>query len=356
MWFTGVFGMATKYAEAYLAVHYRQVNARGEMIGGPMEVIRHGLKWKWLAVVFAACAFLASFGIGNMVQANSITSQARSLFPAVEPWMVGLVVSVLVGSVILGGVKIVARACTWLVPFMVLLYVGGCLIILLMNAGAILPALGTIIHTAFVPEAAGGGFLGAAVAQTMRYGIARGLFSNESGLGSGGFFAAAARTRTAVQQSLVSMTGTFWDTVVICAVTGLVLVSSGAWQSVDADGQTLRGAALTNAAFSQIPVLGPFVLTAALLTFVFSTLLGWSYIGEKSAEYLLGVRAIMPFRLLWVVMVYIGATSTLELVWNFADFANALMILPNLASLLLLSGFVARETRRSLHEPESPFS
>lgn len=353
MWVTGVLGMATKYAEALLAVKYRQVNARGEMTGGPMEVIEHGLRWKWLAVVFALCALFASFGIGNMNQANSLAHQVQNLAPGIPLAATGVVLAVLVAAVILGGVRWIARVCQILVPFMVVLYLGGCLILLGLNATAIPGAFGTIFSSAFSFEAAGGGFLGTMIAQAIRYGIARGLFSNESGMGSGGFFAAAAKTKNPMQQALVSMSGTFWDTVVICLITGLVLITSGAWQMVDAEGAALRGAELTNAAFAQIPVLGPFVLTAALLTFVFSTLIGWSYIGEKSTEYLFGIKVVLPFRLFWVIVIYVGATSELSLVWSFSDFANALMAIPNLVSLLLLSGIVAAETKRCLEDPET---
>lgn len=350
MWLTGVLGMATKFAEAFLAVHFRQVDERGEMIGGPMEVIHHGLKWPWLAVMFAACALVASFGIGNMVQANSLVHQVEQIAPGVPGWAVGVVLAVVVGAVILGGVKSIARACSVLVPVMVVFYVAGCVVILVLNAGQVVEALRVIVVAAFDPAAAGGGFVGAALAQTIRYGVTRGLFSNESGMGSGGFFAAAARTRKPVEQALVSMTGTFWDTVVICLLTGLVLVSSGAWQQVNAEGAALRGAELTTAAFAHIPWLGPVVLTVALLTFVLSTLFGWSYIGEKSAEYLFGTRAIVPFRMAWVVAVYFGSVSALEFVWDFADLANGLMVVPNLVSLIFLSGFLARMAAGQLEE------
>jgi alanine or glycine:cation symporter, AGCS family len=351
MWLTGVLGMATKFTEALLAVKYRQVNERGEMTGGPMEVIRNGLGWTWLAGIFAACALLASFGIGNMNQANSIAHQVQNFIPAIPVWLTGAALSIVVGAVILGGVKAIARTCMVLVPIMLILYVGGCLILLAMRLDALIPAVGLILREAFSTEAIGGGILGTVIAQAMRYGIARGLFSNESGMGSGGFFAAAARTRNPAQQALVSMTGTFWDTVVICLLTGLVLITSGAYLMTDPDGQVLRGAALTNAAFGQVPILGPTVLTIALLTFVFSTLIGWSYIGEKSAEYLFGVRMVLPFRVVWVLMAFVGATSELTLVWSFSDFANALMALPNIVSLLLLSGVAARETRKCLEDP-----
>lgn len=345
MWITGVFGIATKYAEAFLAVKYRQVNARGEMIGGPMEVIEYGLGQKWLAVIFAAFAAVAAFGIGNMNQANSIADQIENIAPAISPHVTGLVLAGAVALVILGGVRIIANVCQLFIPFMVVLYMGGCLVILALELPAIPGAVGTILSHAFSLESVGGGLLGTVIAQAIRYGIARGLFSNESGMGSGGFFAAAARTRNPAQQALVSMTGTFWDTVVVCLVTGLVIVSTGVWET------GLTGASLTSAAFASIPHIGPFILTAGLLTFVFSTLIGWSYIGEKSIEYLFGVRLVLPYRILWVIVIYIGATSQLSLVWAFSDMTNALMAIPNLIALLLLSGMVARESRKYLQDP-----
>ncbi len=351
MWVTGIIGMATKYAEALLALKYRQVNEKGEMIGGPMEVILRGLGWKWLAVFFAACALLASFGIGNMNQANSIVLQVKNIFPELSAELAGVVLAVLTGAVMLGGVRWIAKVCEVFVPFMIVFYILGSLVILGINFDAIPGAFATILKSAFSTEAVGGGLLGTAIAQAMRYGISRGLFSNESGMGSGGFFAAAAKTRNPMQQALVSMTGTFWDTVVICLMTGLVIVASGAWTQVDASGMALKGSALTSAAFAQVPYVGAPVLTIVLLTFVFSTIVGWSYIGEKSAEYLFGLKAIFPFRLVWVLVVYVGSVSKMELVWNFSDFANALMCLPNILSLLLLSGIVASETRRCLADP-----
>lgn len=340
-WLTGVFGISTKYAEALLSVKYRVQTADGTMLGGPMYALERGLKQRWLAVIFALFTVLASFGIGNMVQANSIATLAHSTFK-LNPWITGIVMTVLVAFVILGGIQSIARVCVRLVPFMAITYVLGCLAILASNLGAIPGTLALIFKTAFTGQAAVGGFLGAAFIQAARYGIARGLFSNESGLGSAPIVAAAARTRNPVRQALVSSTGTFWDTVVICALTGLVLINTGAWQS------GREGAELTKLAFDQLPVIGPIALTVGLLTFVFSTIIGWSYYGERALEYLCGKRAILPYRLAWIVAVLVGSVATLPVVWNFADAANALMALPNLISLLLLNGVIVSETRTFL--------
>lgn len=343
MWLTGVFGIATKYAEALLAVKYRVQTEDGQMAGGPMYALERGLNMKWLAVVFAALTAIAAFGIGNTVQANSIASMLKETYN-VSPYVSGIVMTVLTAMVILGGIKSIARVCEALVPFMAIFYVAGCLIILLSGFSTILDTISLIVSSAFTGQAAVGGFLGAGMKEAMRYGIARGLFSNESGLGSAPIVAAAAQTKNPVRQALVSSTGTFWDTVVVCAMTGLVIVNTGVWQ------QGLKGAALTKAAFSTLPVVGPFILAIGLLTFVFSTILGWSYYGEKAAEYLFGKGVIKPYRYLWVVAVFIGSVASLPAVWNFADAANGLMAVPNLVSLLLLSGVLVSETRKYLWE------
>jgi alanine or glycine:cation symporter, AGCS family len=341
IWLTGVFGIATKYAEAVLSVKYRITTPQGLMAGGPMYVLERGLGARWLGLVFAALTAVAAFGIGCMVQANSISSLVNETF-GISPWWTGGVMTILTGVVILGGIKSIARVCEALVPFMAVFYVLGCAIILAMNLRGIPGTVGLILSSAFTGHAAVGGFLGAGAREAIRYGIARGLFSNESGLGSAPIVAAAAQTTNPVRQALVSSTGTFWDTVVVCAMTGLVLVNSGEW----ANG--LDGAALTKAAFADIPVVGPIALTVGLLTFVFSTILGWSYYGEKAAEYLLGARAIQPYRWLWVVAVMVGSVVTLKAVWSFADIANGLMAVPNLISLIALNGVIAAETRRYL--------
>jgi AGCS family alanine or glycine:cation symporter len=343
MWLTGVFGIATKYAEAVLAVKYRIRMPDGSMAGGPMYALERGLGLRWLAIVFAALTAVAAFGIGCMVQANSISSMAQQTFN-LSPWISGALMTILTAVVILGGIKSIAGVCEKLVPFMAVFYVLGCLILLVMRAETLPATLSNIFHSAFTGQAAIGGFVGAGMKEAIRYGIARGLFSNESGLGSAPIVAAAAQTRNPVRQALVSSTGTFWDTVVVCAMTGLVIVNMGDWQ------QGLKGAALTQAAFAEIKGIGPIVLTVGLLTFVFSTILGWSYYGEKAAEYLFGQKAIRPYRFAWVAAVMVGSVTSLQAVWDFADIANGLMAIPNLVSLLALSGVIVSETRTYLWE------
>ncbi len=344
MWLTGVFGIATKYGEAVLAVKYRTVNSSGEMAGGPMYVLQRGLKWPWLGTIFALLTAVAAFGIGNMVQANSISVLLRDSL-SVPQWVSGGVLMFLTGLVILGGIRSIARVCAVLVPFMAIAYVSGCLVLLALGWSTLPATIGLIVKSALTGQAAAGGFLGAGVLTAMRYGIARGLFSNESGLGSAPIVAAAAQTTTPVRQALVSSTGTFWDTVVVCLITGLVLVNSGVW----VQGST-SGAFLTKAAFDTLPVIGPAVLVVGLLTFVFSTILGWSYYGEKAVEYLFGRSVIRPYRCLWTISVMVGSVLTLPLVWSLADIANALMAIPNLVSLLALSGVIVAETRQHLWE------
>lgn len=354
-WLTGVFGIATKYAEAVLSVKYRITTPAGLIAGGPMYVLERGLKMKWLGIIFAALTAVTAFGIGNMVQANSIASMVTetlkgstwltSRLPGViqyAPWITGILMTLLTAIVILGGIKSIARVCEALVPFMAVFYILGCVILLILGADTIPQTIKFIFKSAFTGQAAIGGFLGAGVREAIRYGIARGLFSNESGLGSAPIVAAAAQTKNPVRQALVSSTGTFWDTVVVCALTGLVLVNSQEWLS------GLSGAALTKAAFSEIPIIGPILLTIGLLTFVFSTILGWSYYGEKAAEYLFGTAIIFPYRIVWVIMVMVGSVATMPAVWSFADIANGLMAIPNLISLLLLSGVLVAETRKFL--------
>lgn len=346
-WLTGVFGIATKYAEAVLSVKYRVKTSDGTMLGGPMYALDRGLNMKWLAVLFCIFTAFAAFGIGNMVQANSISILVKETFN-ISPYITGAIMTAVVAAVIIGGVKSIARVCEMLVPFMTIFYVAGCIIILIINAEFILPALALIVKSAFTPSAAGGGFIGASVMMAARYGIARGLFSNESGLGSAPIVAAAAQTKNPVKQALVSSTGTFWDTVVVCAMTGIVLVSTIMGNPETMSG--LNGASLTKAAFNKFPIVGPTVLTVGLLTFVFSTILGWSYYGERAVEYLFGKAGIKPYRYLWVIAVMAGSVASLPLVWDLADAMNALMALPNIASLLLLSGIIVAETKKFLWE------
>jgi AGCS family alanine or glycine:cation symporter len=343
MWLTGVFGIATKYAEAVLSVKYRITTREGFMAGGPMYVLERGMHCRWLGIVFAALAAIAAFGIGNMVQANSISGMVYDTFH-ISPWITGAVLTTITGFVMIKGIKSIARVCEVLVPFMAIFYVGGCIILLIMKFSSIPHAVSLILRSAFTGHAALGGFVGAGVRDAIRYGIARGLFSNESGMGSAPIVAAAAKTENPVRQALVSSTGTFWDTVVMCAITGIVIVNSGEWVN------GLQGAALTKAVFTGIPIVGPACLTVALFTFVASTIFGWCYYGEKAVEYLLGTYAIEGYRRLWVAAVMVGAVTSLPAVWSFADIANALMAIPNLISLLVLSGVVAAETRAHLWE------
>jgi AGCS family alanine or glycine:cation symporter len=343
-WLTGVFGISTKYAEGLLAIKYRVKSADGQISGGPMYALERGLGWKWLAVLFALFTAVASFGIGSSVQSNAIATVTAESY-GISPYITGIVVALLAAAVILGGVKSIARICGILVPFMAAFYILGCLVILCMNADFVCPALKLIVVSAFNPEAAGGGFAGTGIIMTARYGMARGLFSNESGLGSAPIVAAAAQTRNPVRQALVSSSGTFWDTVVICALTGIVIVSS---TLAYPDIAFTDGATLTKAAFTKIPIIGTPLLNFGLLTFTFSTILGWCYYGERAVDYLKGRRWVIVYRLLYLASIVIGSTVSLGMVWNFADCMNALMAIPNILSLLLLSGIIVHETRKYL--------
>ncbi len=348
MWITGVLGIATKYAEALLSLQFRVKNDKGEMCGGPMYVLERGLKMKWLGVLFAVFTVIAAFGIGNMFQGKAVTQSVLELVPEGTAQMpvrivCGLVMAAATGLVLIGGIKSIARVCQVLVPFMVIAYVTGCLIILAVFWDKIPGAIMLILTDAFSGHAIAGGALGAVI----QAGVKRGLFSNESGLGSAPIAAAAARSRNPAQQALVSMTGTFWDTVVVCLFTGLALVVTGAWNS----GST--GAAMTHKAFETIPHIGEPILALGLITFVFSTLIGWSYYGEKAMEYLGGLHLVPVYRWLWVLAVFLGATFPSSLIINFSDSANALMAVPNLLSILLLSGLIARESKTWLNDPET---
>ena len=345
-WLSGVFGIATKYSEGLLSIKYRVKAKDGRMLGGPMYALERGLGWKWLAVLFALFTALASFGIGNTVQANAISTIAQESYN-IPTWLSGGFVCLLTALVLLGGIKSIARVCGALVPFMAFFYVLGCIYILFANGQYVWPAIKLICESAFTAKAAGGGFIGTTVIIAARMGIARGLFSNESGLGSAPIVAAAAQTRNPVRQALVSSTGTFWDTVVICAFTGLVIVSS---ILAHPDISASDGAALTKAAFSKIPYIGTPLLSFGLLTFAFTTILGWCYYGERAVEYLKGKRWMLAYRILFVIMVFVGSIISLDIVWNAADCMNALMAIPNLIALLLLSNVIARETKHYLYE------
>jgi alanine or glycine:cation symporter, AGCS family len=341
-WLTGVFGIATKYSEGLLAIKYRVRTSNGQMLGGPMYALERGLGMKWLAMVFCVFAAVASLGIGNTVQSNAISTLLFESYniPVVVS---GSVMTLLVALILVFGLKGIARVCSMFVPFMAVFYVLGCIVILMINREFLGETFRLIFSSAFTPRAAGGGFVGATVLMAARYGIARGLFSNESGMGSAPIVAAAAKTRNPVRQALVSSTGTFWDTVVICALTGLVLVSSIlAFPDID----SAQGAALTKAAFGKIPIVGHLILTFGIVSFAFSTILGWYYYGERSVEYLFGKKPLKVFKAIWIIGVFTGAVAELSTLWNMADCMNALMAIPNLISLLLLSGVIVNETRK----------
>lgn len=343
-WLTGVFGIATKYGEGLLAIKYRETTADGRMLGGPMYALEKGLGWKWMAVLFAIFTACASFGIGSTVQANAIATITHEAY-GVPTTIVGIAVSLLIAAVVLGGVKSIAKVCGFLVPFMAIFYVLGCIYILSVNGSYVWPAIKLIVESAFSPQAASSGFAGTSVMLAARYGISRGLFSNESGMGSAPIVAAAARTRNPVRQALVSSTGTFWDTVVICAITGVVIVSS---ILAYPDISYTDGATLTKMAFDKIPYVGKPLLSFGLLTFAFSTILGWSYYGERAVEYLKGKRWMLVYRVLFIISIFAGSVANLDVVWNLSDCTNALMAIPNLISLLLLNGVIVHETRKYL--------
>jgi AGCS family alanine or glycine:cation symporter len=344
MWMTALVGMATKYAEVLLAVHYRERDAKGRFVGGPMYAIRNGLgaRLAWLGTLFAVFGGLAGFGIGNMVQSNSIAAALENSF-SLSPTITGVVLTVITGAVILGGIKRIAAVSNWLVPFMAIGYVVASLYVLAVHWDRIPGAFALIFETAFTGTAAVGGFTGAAMMAAIRYGVARGIFSNEAGLGTAGIAQAAGMSNDPVRSGLIGMMGTFFDTIVVCSMTGLVIVVSGAWQS----GET--GAALTQMAFqSAMPGIGGEIVAIALAIFALTTILGWSYYGERCWQFLVGTWTIRPYRVLWTVAVFFGAVTHLDLAWMIADTLNALMAVPNLIALLALSPVVVRLTRAGL--------
>jgi AGCS family alanine or glycine:cation symporter len=343
MWITALFGMATKYSEAILAVKYRVVDENGDMSGGPMYYLERGLGLKWLGVLFALFGAIAAFGIGNMAQANTVANALDTSF-GVRPETTGLVMAILTAAVILGGIKRIGNVAGFLVPVMAVIYIAGGLLVLMLNYRAVPGALALILESAFSPTAATGGFAGALVMQTLKMGVSRGLFSNESGLGSAPIVAAAAKTRNPFRQALVSMTGTFIDTIIVCSITALIIVSTGAWET----GRT--GADLTVTAFSTgLPGnSGGVIVAIGTILFAYSTILGWSYYGEKCCEYLLGIHSVPAYRYLWVGAVFCGAMIKLQMVWDFADIMNGLMAIPNLIGLVGLSGVIVAETKKYL--------
>ena len=348
-WLTGVFGMATKYAESLIAVKYRVKTADGRMQGGAMYALDRGLHMKWLGIIFAVFAGFASFGIGCATQVNAI-AEVCSTNLGIDPWIIGVVVAVLTAFVIFGGIKSIASVCEKLVPFMALFYVIGCLIILGINYDYIIPAIQTICRLAFPKGAAAGGLVGGGIRLAIQYGVARGLFSNESGMGSAPIAAAAARTKNPVRQALVSSTGTFWDTVVVCLMTGLVLVSTIMKNpAINAD-QITDGGELTTLAFGQIPYFGPFILVVGIITFAYSTILGWAYYGERCVEYFSGKWGLIPYKVLYIAVALIAPVLALDLVWKIADILNALMAIPNLIAVLLLSPVIVKETKKYVND------
>ena len=351
-WLTGVFGIATKYAESLIAVKYRVKTEDGRMQGGAMYALERGLNMKWLGMLFAILAGFASFGIGCATQVNAIATVCRENF-GVPAWIVGVVVAILTAIVIFGGIKAIANVCEKLVPFMAIFYVLGCVIILCMNYDYIIPALATICKLAFTPGAAAGGLVGTGIRYAIQYGVARGLFSNESGLGSAPIAAAAAQTRNPVRQALVSSTGTFWDTVVVCALTGLVLVTTIMKNPTINANEVSDGGVLTSLAFGQIPYLGPIILTLGMISFAYSTILGWAYYGERCVEYFAGragKSVLIVYRILYIAVAAIAPVVALDLVWLIADTLNALMAIPNLIAVLLLSNMIVKETKKYIND------
>ena len=353
MWVTGILGMASKYSEAFLAVRYRTVDTKGERNGGPQYYLQRGIRGplgKILGWSFTIFTVLASFGIGNMTQSNAIAANVENSFN-VPMWVTGAVVAVIAAVVLIGGIKSIGRVTSAFVPFMIVFYVAAALFILFANIGNVPEAFALIFTDAFTGTAATGGFLGSVFIIAVQYGFARGIFSNESGMGSAAIAAAAAQTTHPVRQGLVSMTQTFIDTIIVVTMTGLVIITTGTWQNIDPEtGEQVSAALMTSEAFSHgLPgQWGHWVVTLGLVFFAFSTLLGWSYYGERALERVLGRKSVIPFRVFWSIIVFVGATTQLSLVWSFSDVMNGLMALPNLIGLLILSGLVARETKAYL--------
>ena len=363
MWITGVFGIATKYSETFAAVKYRVKDHNGDMLGGAMYAWKRGFTDKdgntpWWALLgagaFALFAAIASFGIGSAVQSSAMTEVISTNLPGVPAWGIGLAIVIMVSIVIFGGVKVISNVCEKLVPFMAIAYIWGCVVILGMNWELVWPAFCLIVESAFTAKAAFGGALGSGLMLALQFGCARGLFSNESGLGSAPIVASAAATRNPARQALVSMTGTFWDTVIICLLTGLVLVSTmlgnADLQSEIMAGNITAGAALSSAAFASIPYIGTPILIFGMILFAYSTILGWSYYGNRCVTYLFGKRAIRPYQVLYVVVAFLGAIGVGEVVWTVSDITNALMAIPNIIMVLLLSGLIAKETKHYVYE------
>ncbi len=356
MWITGLVGMATKYSEAFLGVKFRRVDAKGEQSGGPMFYLSEGIRnnfGKVLGISFAVFGAVAAFGIGNMVQANSVADAVNTEW-GIPFWLTGLILMFAAAAVILGGIKSIGRFTAAFVPFMAIIYVLGATVVLLLNITELPSALATVFSDAFTGTAATGGFVGVGFLAALRWGVARGIFSNESGLGTGGIAAAAAQTTHPVRQALVSMTQTFLDTLVVVSFTGLTIVVTGAWTQLDAAGDALTGAPLTQAAFDAgLPgEWGGLIVSIGVVFFAFSTLLGWAYYGERCMDRLFGRALVTPYRFVFVVVIFIGAITELTTVWTIADILNGLMALPNLVGLIVLSGLIVRETREFFRRPD----
>lgn len=353
-WITGVFGIATKYAESLISIKYRVKSRDGRMLGGAMYVLERGLNMKWLGMLFALFALLASFGIGSAVQVNAISEIVTSnvTFVKIPPIAIGIVLAVITAFVIIGGIKKIAIVCEKLVPTMAACYVIGCFVILGMNHDYIIPGIKAIIKLAFAPGAVAGGLVGRGAITAAQYGIARGLFSNESGLGSAPLVAAAAKTKNPVRQALISATGTFWDTVVVCLITGITLVTTIMKNPEINMSSIQNGGQMTTAAFSQIPVLGSIILVFGIITFAYTTVLGWSYYGERCAEYLFGKRATIFFKIIFIFVILLGPVIELDIVWSLSDIFNALMAVPNIIALVFTSGLIAKETKKWLNNLE----
>lgn len=348
MWVTALLGMATKYAEAILAVKYRVVDERGEMCGGPMYFIEAGLGWKWLAIAFAFFGAIAALGGGNMLQANSVADVMDTMFH-VEPWVSGVVVAALTGLTLFGGIKSIGRVAGYLVPFMAIFYIVGAATILVLSYDRIPGALVSIVKHAFTGQAAFGGFLGSSLLLALRVGISRGLMTSEAGLGTASIAAAAAKTDLPGRQALVSMTGSFLATIIMCSMTGLVLGVTGVFGMTDLEGNLLTGASMTVAAFESVIIGGGYVVTIGLVLFAFTTLLGWAYYGEKCVEYLCGVKSVPWYRVLFTLVIIPGAILELDIVWKISDVFNGLMAFPNLIGLCALSSVVIAETNSFLN-------
>lgn len=346
MWVTAFFGMATKYAESLLAVHYRELDSRGEMMGGPMQYIERGLGWKWMAALFAIFGAIATLGTGNLVQVNSIAEAVKETW-SIDPWITGVVIAALTTIVIMGGVKSIGHVAGVMVPIMALFYIGGGLIVIAMHFDRIPQAFLQIFESAFYGQAAIGGFAGASVMLAIQMGVARSVFSNEAGMGISSMAAAAAKTDSPGRQAMITMTGALLSTVVVCTITGLVLAVTGFVGTTNDSGQMLNGASLAIKSFSTLPG-GSYIVSIGLILFAYSTVIAWGYYGEKCCEYLFGARSIILYRVLYVLIIIPGAALKIEMAWNLADIANGLMIIPNLIALIGLAGVVRSETKQFL--------